>query len=225
MFAARPVASDVQIMTVLVVSFRQKNPTCVDRAWTTTQLYISSKSRRTDRMIRMTNRSKNDCNSFSQSPEHEGLSWPHKIGRFAQSLWQSPKHSMIVLLQQERSNRWRMGTLNEKPAMQILADFYLTNITHEDVFVLKTYFVPYNGTGWFPSSLPVDGNILVKNRIVTGGTPGRHKIPPGFTYEAHADWWVQPPIKREGQTLRGRGCFVDQFDNEYWTAVLNWKYW
>ena len=160
MFAARPVASDVQIMTVLVVSFRQKNPTCVDRAWTTTQLYLSSKSRRTDRMIRMTNRSKNDCNSFSQSPENEGLSWPHKIGRFARSLWQGPKKSLIVLLQHERSNRWRMGTLNENPAMQIIADFYLTNITHEDVFVLKTFFVPYHGKGWFPSSLACRGECF-----------------------------------------------------------------
>ena len=32
MFAARPVATDVQTMTVLVLSIRQKNPTCVDRA-------------------------------------------------------------------------------------------------------------------------------------------------------------------------------------------------
>jgi hypothetical protein len=162
--------------------------------------------------------------SFPQSPENEVSSWPHKIGRFARSLWQGPKKSLIVLLQHERSNRWRMRTLNEKPAMQIIADFYFTNITQKDVFIQKTLFIPYPGKGWFPSTLPVEGNALVKNHVVAGEAPGKHKIPPGFTYEGHADWWIQPPIKREGQTLRGRGCFVDQFNNEHWTAVLNWKY-
>jgi hypothetical protein len=161
---------------------------------------------------------------FSRSPEHEGLSWTQKIGRFARSLRQGPKKSLMVLLQHERSTRWRMETLNEQPAMQILADFYLTNNTHEDVFVLKTYFVPYHGTGWFPSAPLVEGNVWVKNHVVAGGTPGRHKIPPGFTYEGHANWWIQPPLKREGETLTGRGCLVDQFDNEHWTPVLNWKY-
>jgi len=132
--------------------------------------------------------------SFSQSPENEGLSWPHKIRRFARSLWQGPKKSLIVLLQHERSNRWRMRTLNENPAMQIIADFYLTNITQEAVFIQKAFFVPYHGKGWFPSTPPVEGHVLVKNHVLAGDTPGTHKIPPGFTYEGHADWWIQPPI-------------------------------
>jgi hypothetical protein len=159
----------------------------------------------------------------SQSPEKGCLSWPNKIGRFARSLWQGPKKSLIVLLQHERSYRWRMGEINDKPAMQIIADFYLTNITHEDVFLLKTYFVPYHGNGWFPSSLSVEGNAFVKNHVVTGGAPGKHKIPPGFTCEGHADWWIQPPIRSDGETLTGRSCFVDQFDNEHWTAAVKWK--
>jgi len=161
--------------------------------------------------------------SVDPSPEKECLSWPNKIERFARSLWRGPKKSLMVLLQHERANRWRMGKINDKPAMQIIADFYLTNITQEEVFVLKTYFVPYHGIGWFPSSLPVEGNAFVKNHVVTDEAPGKHTIPPGFTYEGHADWWIQPPIKREGQTLTGRGCFVDQFDNEHWTAVIKWK--
>jgi hypothetical protein len=162
--------------------------------------------------------------SFYQSPEIEWLSWPNKIGRFARSLWKSPKKSLIVLLQHERSHRWRMGNINNNPAMQIIADYYLTNITQEDLFVLKTYFVPYECKGWFPSTLPVEGNVFVKNHVVAGGAPGKHKIPPGFTFEGHADWWIQPPIKSEGQTLIGRSCFVDQFENEHWTAVIKWKY-
>jgi hypothetical protein len=162
--------------------------------------------------------------SLYPSPENECLNWPHKIGRFARSLWKAPQQSLIVLLQHERTTRWRMGNINEQPAMQISADVYLTNITQEDVFVFKTYFVPYTRNGWFPSSLPVEGNAFVKNRVVAGRAPAKHIIPPGFTYEGHADWWIQPPINREGQTLTGRGCFVDQYDNEHWTAVSKWKH-
>ena len=54
MFAARPPASVVQIMILLVVSIRQKNPRCVDRASSTTRLYVTHMSRRTDLMINMT---------------------------------------------------------------------------------------------------------------------------------------------------------------------------
>jgi hypothetical protein len=161
--------------------------------------------------------------TLCQSPEKECLSWPNKIERFARSLWQGPKRSLMVFFQHERSYRWRMGKINEKPAMQIIADFYLTNITHEDVFVLKTYFVSYHGNGWFPSSLPVEGNAFVKNHVVAGGVPGKYKILPGFTCEGHADWWIQPPLRSEGQTLTGRSCFIDQFDNEHWTAAVKWK--
>ena len=144
--------------------------------------------------------------SLCKFPETEYSSWPTKIERFARSLWQGPKKSLMVYFQHERSYRWHMGKLNEEPAMQISADFYLTNITHEDVFVLKAFLVPYHGNGWFSCSLPVEGNAFVKNHVVVGGAPGKqHKIPLGFTCEGYANWWIQPPIKSEGQTLTGRG--------------------
>ncbi len=71
-----------------------------------------------------------------------------------------------------------MRTLNEQPAIEIHTDFYLTNITQEEVFGLKTFFVPYHDKGWFPSSLPVEGNVVVKSHVVAVGTPSRYKIPP-----------------------------------------------
>ena len=49
-----PPASVVQIMILLLVSIRQKNPKCVDRASDTTRLYVTHTSRRTDVMINMT---------------------------------------------------------------------------------------------------------------------------------------------------------------------------
>ena len=149
-------------------------------------------------------------------------SWEKIRLLIVRSLWRPPKPSLMVLLKHERSHCWRMGEVLGKPAMQIMAEFYLTNITQEDVFVLKTYFVPYHG--WFPSILRAQGNVLLKDQVVGGENPYKHKIPPGVTYEGHAVWGIQPPIKSEGQPLAGRACFVDHFGNEHRTAVIEWKF-
>ena len=158
------------------------------------------------------------------SPEKQYVSWLSKIRRFARSLWEGPKKSLIIVLQHERANLWRMGTIDETPAMQIVADFYLTNTTQEDLFILKTYFVRYTCNGWVPASLPAEGHAFVKKHLVDGDASGKYKIPPGSTYQGHAAWWIQPAMKNEGETLTGRGCFIDQFDNEYWTPVIKWTY-
>ena len=155
-------------------------------------------------------------------PEKQYISWLTKIRRFACSLWERPKQSLRIVFQRERPTQWRMGTIDDTPAMQIVADFYLTNTTQEDLFILKTYFVRYTCNGWVPSSLPVEGHAFVKNQMVEGEGSEKYKIPPGSTYEGHAAWWIHPPIMNEGETLTGRGCFVDQFDNEYWTPVIKW---
>ncbi len=130
---------------------------------------------------------------------------------------------MRIVLRHERP-QWRIGTINDTPAMQIAADFYVTNTTHADLFILKTYFVRYTCNGWLPSSRPIEGHAFVKNHLVDGEGTERYKIPSGSTYVGHAAWWIDPAFMREGDTLAGRGCFVDQFDKEHWTPVITWTY-
>ena len=157
-------------------------------------------------------------------PEKQYVRWLTKIRRFARLLREGSKQSLKIVLQHKRPTQWRIGTMNETPAMQIVADFYLTNTTQEDLFILKTYFVRYTCNGWVPASLPTEGHAFVKNDMVEEGRSEKYKIPPGSTYQGHAAWWMHPPIIPEGETLTGRGCFVDQFDNEYWTPVIKWTY-
>jgi hypothetical protein len=157
-------------------------------------------------------------------PDKQVISWFTKIRRFARSLREDPNEALRIALQHDRPTQWRIGTIEDTPAMQIVADFYLTNTTQEDLFILKTYFVPYTCNGWVPSGLPAEGHAFVKNHKVEGGGTENYKIPSGSTYQGHAAWWMHPPIMSEGETLTGRGCFVDQFDNEYWTPLIKWKY-
>ena len=159
---------------------------------------------------------------LSSEKRYDG--WLTKIRRHARALWEGPKQSLRIVLQHKRPTQWRMGTINETPAMQIVADFYLTNTTQEDLFILKTFFVRYTCNGWVPSSLPIEGRAFVKNHMVEGEGSEKYKIPPHSTYQGHAVWWINPAIMSEGETLAGRGCFVDQFDTEYWTPVIRWTY-
>jgi hypothetical protein len=158
------------------------------------------------------------------SPEKQHLSWLTKIRRYARLLWGSPKQSLKIVLQHDRPTQWRTGAIEETPAIQIVADFYLTNTTQEDLFILRTYFVRYTWNGWVPSSLPAEGHAFVKNHMVDGEGSEQYKIPSGSTYQGHAAWWIDPAIMSEGETLAGRGCYVDQFDKEYWTPVIKWTY-
>ena len=135
------------------------------------------------------------------------------------------KKSLIVLRQHDRSCWWHMREMNGTPAMQIVADFYLTNIAQEHaVSVAKTFLVAYGRKWWIPFSLRVEGNVFVKHHVALGGTFEKHSIPPGFTSEGIAAWWIQPPIKNIGKRLIARACVVDQFGNEHWSDVLSWKY-
>jgi hypothetical protein len=135
-----------------------------------------------------------------------------------------PKQSLLVRFQHERSKCWRMTSLHGEPAMNILADFYLTNMTREhQVFVTRTFFAFYHHK-WWPFPRRVEGKVIVTNHFVAKGQSVTSGIPPGVTYEAQADWWIQPPVQNEGRNLTGKVCFVDQFENEHWTAVATWKY-
>ena len=135
------------------------------------------------------------------------------------------KKSLIVLFQHDRSYWWHMREMNGKPAMQIVAGFYLTNISQEHaVSVAKSFLVAYGRKWWIPFSLRVEGNVVVKNHVAPGGAFGKHSIPPGFTFEGISDWWIQPPIKNIGKRLIARACVVDQFGHEHWSDVLTWRY-
>jgi len=135
--------------------------------------------------------------------------------------WKVPKKTLIVLPQRQHTFRWRLGGVNQKPAMLISGDFYFTNITDESVLVPNTFFVAYYRRWLIPRSVRVDGNVLIQG---PGEIFGEYEVPPRFTSEASGSWWIAPPIKKERETLHGRACFVDKFGNEHWTSTLTWKY-
>src|SRR3989338_4173758 len=149
--------------------------------------------------------------------------WGYFKSQIARTFLNVPKSTLVILPEHEHHLWWHMGGRNGKPAMQIVGDFYLTNITREAVLVPKTYMIAYQCKwGLIPLVKKVEGNVFV--RYSQGDIFGSYYIPPRHTTECRADWWIQPPIKMEGKKLRGRACFIDQFGNKHWTPVLRWRY-
>lgn len=116
-----------------------------------------------------------------------------------------------------------MGARGKNPTMQIVARFFFTNLTNEPIKVLHTLLaVRYRKWGLVPINKKVEGMVMVRSS--RENIYGDYFIPSRLTTEASADWWIEPPIKRQGQNFRGRVCFIDNFGNKHWSNLLTWKY-
>ncbi len=143
--------------------------------------------------------------------------------RLARAYWKIPRRTLVIVPGNERDFWWHMGGKGSQLAMQIVGDFYFTNISTEPAIVPKTYLVAYCFK-WkvIPWSIRVEG--LISIRHPDNDIYGEYEIPARFTTEGQAHWWISPPVKETGKHLRGKACFVDQYGNEHWTQVLTWRY-
>lgn len=109
----------------------------------------------------------------------------------------------VRLIPQHHHNWWHLGSAKGKPAMQVVCDWYITNISDVDVLICGVSLRK-------PKTI---GNICVRHQHQD--IYGSYSIPPGCTTEARADFWIQPPIRKEGEPLVVDIDFVDQFGNSH----------
>lgn len=150
--------------------------------------------------------------------------WRQVVGaRVARLYWSVPRKTLIVLPARADNLCWESGEQDGNPCMQVAGNFFFTNIGTDPVLVPKTHLVVYGTRYLFlPTRRLVEGSILV--RQAQGYLFGHTDIPARELTEGHADWVVQPPIRLEGQVLRGQACFIDGYGNEHWTPMLSWQY-
>lgn len=106
-------------------------------------------------------------------------------------------------IQQDKFSWWSLGTSKGEPIMQIVSEWYITNISYGDVFVCKVSLRK-------PKTI---GNIAVRHP--SRDIYGDYLIPPGKTTEAQVDFWVQPPTRKENEPFVGTIDFIDQFGNSH----------
>ncbi len=121
-----------------------------------------------------------------------------------------PKET-LRLIPRPHQSWWSMGTSDGEPSMQIVCDWYVTNITNQAVKVC----------GARVRKPKVDGHIMVRHpeQDIYGG----YYIPPQYTTDGRADFWIQPPIKKIGEPLVLDLEFLDQFGNVHQVRKVKFR--
>ncbi|MDH4027926.1 MAG: hypothetical protein OEU95_03745 [Nitrospirota bacterium] len=108
--------------------------------------------------------------------------------------------SRPIIVRHQRDNWWHMGaTGNKEPSMQVVSYWYITNQTNRPVRILNAYIVKPR----------VYGHVMTKD--VGSQYHGSYPVPPNTTTDLHADFWINPPIRRIGKDLLVDIVFVDQY--------------
>ena len=109
----------------------------------------------------------------------------------------------IKVIPKAHHSWWHLGSAKGEPAMQVVCDLYITNISLIDVLLCKVSIRK-------PETI---GHIFVRHP--NQNIYGNYQIPPGYTTEARADFWIQPPICKSDEPLIVDIDFVDQFGNSH----------
>jgi hypothetical protein len=96
-----------------------------------------------------------------------------------------------------------MGSVSGQPAMQVVSNWYVTNLTNRGVRVLSARI----------TKPPVLGTVATRRH--GDDVFGTVSIPPHATGEVTADFWVKPPTRRVAEEFRATVVLVDQFGNEH----------
>src|SRR5262249_46690167 len=124
------------------------------------------------------------------------------------------KRTLILIpVSQGNALWWHMGSQGGQPAMQIVGDLNVTNISKYGVFVMGARLRKPRATGW--------AIVRGKDSDVYGT---RHPIPAGSVSDLRFSFFVQPAVEREGKPFRAAVAIVDQFGNEHWLKGLKFRY-
>ncbi len=124
-----------------------------------------------------------------------------------------PKTMVLIPVARQNALWWHMGAMGDQPAMQIVGDLNVTNISKYGVFVMGAKLRK-------PKAI---GHALVRahdsNMYST-----KHIIPQGGVSDLRFDFFVQPPVREQGQSFKADVAIIDQFGNEHWLKGLEFPH-
>jgi len=115
-----------------------------------------------------------------------------KIWHFFTRYRPKPPRKTLRPIVQDKFCWWSLGTSQAEPVMQIVSEWYITNISYGDVLICKVILRK-------PKTI---GNISIRHP--RRDMYGDYHIPPGNTTEALVDFWVKPPTKKEDEPFDER---------------------
>jgi len=124
-----------------------------------------------------------------------------------------PKRTIIIVPKHHPdATWWHMGSTKGEPAMQIVGDFTVTNITKYNILLTVAKMKK-------PKSI---GPVLVKD--ADSQYHGSYPILPGGTTKMSCDFWIAPPFKAKGESFTTDIAILDQFGNEHRIKKVEFKY-
>jgi len=123
-----------------------------------------------------------------------------------------PSKIMIIMpLAQSKALWWHMGGMNGHPAMQIVGDLSVTNISHYGLYIMGSKLRR-------PKAV---GHALVQGE---SGYGIGNLIPERAVTNLRFDFYVQPPVCAAGKAFKADVAVIDQFGNEHWLKGLTFPY-
>ena len=104
-----------------------------------------------------------------------------------------------IILPHAQRNWWHMGQTGEqKPSMQIVTYWYVTNRTDRPINILNAYIKRPRWQG------------MVMTKDVRSDYHGSYPVPPNMTTDLDASFYVSPPFRKRGKKLKLDIVFIDQ---------------
>ena len=111
--------------------------------------------------------------------------------------------------------RWHTASVGDQPAMQIVSAWHVTNLAKEAIQIHRARIVR-------PRKARTDGEAFVidpqTNRV------GDWFLAPRSTAQALTQFFVHPPVCREGEDFTAKIVFTDQCGNTHKTKWIVFKY-
>lgn len=126
-----------------------------------------------------------------------------------------PKTLILQPVPRRNALWWHMGSMSGNPAMQIVGDLNITNISKHDVVVMGAKLKKPRALGH--AFVRAQGSNLY-------GSGSDHSVPVGGISDLRFDFFVQPPVKEKGQMFKADVAILDQFGNEHWLKGLEFPY-
>ena len=134
-------------------------------------------------------------------------------GEPSSGLIEIPKRTVILIpIARPNALWWHMGAIGDKPAMQIVGDLNVTNISRYGIYLMAAKLRKPRATGFVMEGAH-DSNMYGNHMIVEGGVS-----------DLRFHFFVQPPVCSEGQPFKTDVAIIDQFGNEHWLKGVAFPY-
>lgn len=142
------------------------------------------------------------------------LCWVSSTFKLKSLVGDIPSRTMILIpVANQNSLWWHMGAVGDQPAMQIVGDLNITNVSKGDVFVMGAKLKK-------PKAI---GHAMVRAQG-SNSYGSKNIIPEGGVSDLRFDFFVQPPVSELNQSFKADVAIIDQFGNEHWLKGLEFPY-